>query len=533
MAEFKDEQSGGVRAEARAVVVAGSSGSMNQCLNNAFKAACLMGDSEVSGLRANAVLSNQTSNKLTELSLEVSQRGRGSPDLYAQSLQSAVNQMGQYIGTNTLSEKMCGSASSLISLLHILRGMSGVESELATGSSATSFVVEEQPSGCCRDLAFLQGEGDSWPPQEQHLAEAEADLLEPFRIENASDVEARHLFSTIPKNVRYSRLKKKYVAKVRLPVLGGRSSSRGGEVSLAEGSLAQCCFAMEIHQAFLTIIYQRAKKRDERSMSKLSRRTYKGERPITQAETRSSYKIMPAAGCTKEYAPEVHPEAMALANCSTAKKLVLIHLSELNAEVSKQMEAIPREGRAINSNNKEEFLRHSAAASSAYFKFRAAVAHFIRARHIAQCRNSGIEIPPEFDEEIRGGGGEGGAAFSVPRRASAAQEESMMEVDMAELRRNEEGIAAAAAAAAATAVTTTTAADQENGSYSLFTSILFGKIRRPFRIKFSQVLRIVNEHSTAAGKGSFEEAEASSFLSRALQERGGLYSLQGEYLTGS
>jgi len=165
-------------------------------------------------------------------------------------------------------------------------------------------------------------------------------------------------------------------------------------------------------------------------MARLNAKKENGVKLVSAEDTAASYRINPASGTTKAFAPGIDPTASGVASCALANKLVFVQLTAMNRAVLKSMKCIPARSADVTEKTVEEFKRHSLEAE--YFALREAIIHFVRARHIARCRARGESLTAEFlvdsptvvggeDGGSGGGSGGGGGHHRSSAEASAAE----------------------------------------------------------------------------------------------------------------
>ena len=164
-------------------------------------------------------------------------------------------------------------------------------------------------------------------------------------------------------------------------------------------------FAFEIHQAFLSLANERAKRIPESRVRTLGFRMGEGKK--------KSFRIGPVRGIDSESpGGVVGAEARAVAQSHAASTLVWRHFSDMNEAITRQLEGIPLKKAEVTSAVRALYISRGDESAAAYHRFRSAVVDFLRARHLIQRRILGRRIFEEFT--LRGGGAERRAATAGP-----------------------------------------------------------------------------------------------------------------------
>jgi hypothetical protein len=505
MAQFTPRCSGGLRLEANAVclkktadgVLGGGADTITtanittrvgDCLNSAFQAALLFGDSTISGLHANAVISVETRNSLNAAAVGLASARAGCGD-YALLIQGITNQMGQYVTSQSPSRTLTLSGKPLKRWLRVLsrsRALLGGDGGDDDGGGG-----EERGGSCSGACGGDDNERGRYtllselPANEERAALVLLGKVDPLEKLSTRDAKAAFISTG---TIHETRSKNSFTAQVTIPAAGGRAASRSSQ-SLAVGTYAQVAFSIELYHAGLAFIHQGALKRPENRMA------------ILGAGLRCPYRISAVKGTTTQCSPNIHEGADAVMRSPLAQKLVFKHLVKLNAAVSAQLAVIPRHKGLVNDQTKADFARHAGDGAREFFKLREALVSFIRTRHAVQSVGTGQSLSREFQSLVRGPA----VSAAVPGRRQS-------------IEGSFRGLSLAAAADEGGEEDERVRAEEEardpapQQRHRLFHREVLRNTKAPFLMQLHYLLGKINESLVSQGQLQFEENEGASMV---------------------
>ena len=515
--KFPEAEAGGIRAEAHIADGSPSPGSFLRAIADGIGAVRFIGDSSLSGCRATAVISKSTADSFnSSLVALASQQVRGGTN-GRELVQGVVNQLGMYCPKHSGSRKFFFNGTLWVQLYGAarcnvavaLREESPEEEEQQEGTRGNTHSSSSSGGGGTGSEGWVQvSELLLWGPDSWDKASRVRSMCQWEHQELLAEPIARKKLLPPPGSVikvsasvdRFYGLSKD-TESVHIAVVPGGD---GSKATIAVGTFACCCFAVELAAAFMYLANKNAYRVSEKISKKFQ--FARGENGA------KAFRVPNASG------QSISAEALALANSPVARVLVWPHFQGANDSLEK-IEGLLPTGKSDLPRAKSAYIECQKEAAGDWKKFRQSVIQFLRARHVALCsvgnesacilpgephpfffsrsQASGrcSEVPGERGARQRGNAAEEGADKQAGLVAASAEDQGGGEQE--EEEDNTGGHAEL---------------NPQYSRYEEFRDVLLRITRCPFEISLPHIVQKVN--ASEDSRMHFEESEAISHLKK-------------------